>query len=51
MTKAKLLETLNVRLELSKSTQSYHNDNYHYYRGRTDALKELLRLESEGEQE
>lgn len=54
MTKAKILETLSLQLEVSKSTQSYHNDNYHYYKGRTDALKEVLRLlklETEGEQE
>ena len=52
MTKAKILETLNVNLEVSKSTQSYHNDNYHYYKGRTDALNEVLRLlKLEGEEE
>lgn len=54
MAKAKILETLSVNLELSKSSQSYHNDNYHYYKGRTDSLKEVLRLlklETEGEQE
>ena len=50
MTKEKLLKTLNERLYVSKSTLSYHNDNYHYYKGRTDALKELLRLEAEGEE-
>ena len=53
MTKEKLLNTLTATLEISTSTQSYHNDNYHYYKGRTDALKEVLRLiklEAEGEE-
>lgn len=52
MTKEKLLNTLTATLEISTSTQSYHNDNYHYYKGRTDALnevlKELSKLEGEG---
>lgn len=52
MTKAKILETLSSQLEVSASTESYHDQNYHYYKGRTDALKEVLRLlksEAEGE--
>lgn len=59
MTKEKLLNTLTVTLEISTSTQSYHNDNYHYYKGRTDALNEVLKElskleeaeEKKGEQE
>ena len=50
----KLLKTLNEKLEASDSTLNYHKDNCHYYKGRTDTLKEVLRLlklESEGEQE
>ena len=50
----KLLKTLNEKLEVSDSTLNYHKDNCHYYKGRTDALKEVLRLlksESEGEQD
>ena len=50
MTKEKLLKTLNEMLDLSKSTLSCHNDNYHYYKGRTDTLKELLRLEAKVEE-
>ena len=49
----KLLKTLNERLEVSKSNVSLHKDSYHYYKGRTDALNEVLRLlklESEGEE-
>lgn len=48
----KLLKTLNEKLEESNSTLSYHNDSFHYYKGRTDTLNEVLRLlklESEGE--
>lgn len=50
----KLLKTLNEKLEESTSSTSYHNDSFHYYKGRTDALNEVLRLlklETEGEQE
>lgn len=48
-----LLKTLNEKLEVSIRTESYHNQNFYYYQGRTDALKEVLRLlklESEGEE-
>lgn len=50
----KLLKTLNEKIEVSIRTESYHKQNFHYYQGRTDALKEVLRLlklETEGEQE
>ena len=40
----KLLKTLNEKLEASDSTLNYHKDNCHYYKGRTDTLKEVLRL-------
>lgn len=39
-----LLKTLNEKLEVSIRTESYHNQNFYYYQGRTDALKEVLRL-------
>lgn len=48
------LKKLNEKLEESTSATSYHNNNFHYYKGRTDALNEVLRLlklETEGEQE
>lgn len=40
----KLLKKLNEKLEESTSSTSYHNDSFHYYKGRTDALNEVLRL-------
>lgn len=49
------LKKLNEKLEESTSSTSYHNDSFHYYKGRTDALNEVLRLlkleSEEGEQE
>ena len=48
----KLLKKLNEKLEESTSSTSYHNDSFHYYKGRTDALNEVLRLfKLEGEEE
>lgn len=50
----KFLKKLNEKLEESTTSTSYHNDSFHYYKGRTDALNEVLRLlklEGEGEQE
>ena len=47
----KFLKKLNEKLEESTSTTSYHNDSFHYYKGRTDALNEVLRLlKSEAEE-
>lgn len=49
----KFLKKLNEKLEESTTSTSYHNDSFHYYKGRTDALNEVLRLlklESEEEE-
>lgn len=39
-----LLDLLNEKIDIEKSRELYYDQQYHYYCGRKEALKELLSI-------